>query len=125
MLKKIFISVFFLIFATGCSGNPGESILQKELQKALIKPWIIESLNIAAEENIGSKTEPVYKYRLIVDISPSEALYERVGSLMDTSIIKLLRNKGEEKQFHVIATTIYKNGEWEFSFKPESNPFAI
>lgn len=123
MLQKIFISIFFLLFVSGCSKNPDESGLEKALQEKLINPWVIESLDIVAEEDTGSETEPARKYRLVVEISPSEALYKRVGSLMNVSIVKLLRNIGEEKEFHVIATSVYKNGAWNFSFKPEANPY--
>lgn len=113
---------FFLLFLIqGCSDAPN---IKEHYAKELPAHWQLESFNIEAEEQTGTKVDPVMQYRFVAEVSPKEDLHQRVGRLMDTDIVSLIAEKGDESTLHGKAISQMYQGEWRTSFSMENSPAA-
>ncbi|MFN2334676.1 MAG: hypothetical protein ABR550_09670, partial [Wenzhouxiangellaceae bacterium] len=86
MNKTIFKHLSIFAVATllvACSGSigPKESELRAELQANHVPAsWEITSLNVTAEENIGTKVEPIIAARFEFETELKQDLYQPTNS---------------------------------------------
>ncbi len=123
LFRSLYPLLFIFLVACSQVDEPELSDIKNHLQQTMPAPWQIESLDIAAEENIGSKTEPAWQYRLIVEMTPTEALYKWLTALDTTSVLKPLREKGDKKTVHIISKSVFNNGQWLHRFNYDVDPF--
>lgn len=113
--------LILLFLIQGCSDAPN---IKEQYAKDLPAHWQLESFKIEAEEQRGTKVDPVFEYRFIAEVSPKEHLHQRVGRLLDTDIVSIVVKKGTESKLHGKAHARMYQGEWHTQFNIESSPPA-
>ncbi len=121
MNKYLKWQLMLLFLIQGCSDAPD---IKEHYTKELPAHWRLESFKIEAEEQSGTKVDPVIQYRFVAEVSPREHLHQRVGRLMDTEIVSVVVKKGAESKLHGKAHARMYQGEWRTQFNMENSPPA-
>ncbi|MGK7297501.1 MAG: hypothetical protein ACNS61_17045, partial [Candidatus Wenzhouxiangella sp. M2_3B_020] len=126
--------------AVACSGKPGPS--KSELEAELISghlpaSWSLESLDVTAQENIGTEVEPVVASRFAAEIELQQDLYKQtvtsrpveaeggstVRYLANHRVIETASEAGTDAKLFGVARSIRRGEGWAIRIELESRPW--
>ncbi len=128
---KLFINIsiiFLSLILQACSEPPQLDAVKKQFSSELPPGWKVASFKVEAEEESGSKVEPVWRYRFLAEIAPTEDLFRKAGTLQDTDILKQTQKKNQARQLHGQAVSVLYAGEWQSQLDlnhRSSEPFGL
>jgi hypothetical protein len=130
-----------LALLAACSGKPGPS--KSELEAELISgqlpaSWSLESLDVTAQENIGTDVEPVVASRFAAEIELQQDLYKqtvtsrpveaeggnKVRYLADHRIVEQATEAGTEAKLFGVARSTRRGEGWNIRIELESRPWS-
>jgi DNA repair exonuclease SbcCD ATPase subunit len=99
------------------------SNIKAHFAKELPQDWQLASFRVMAKEDVGSEVDPQIHYRFIAEVSPKHDLYDKVGTLFETDILKINQKKDQKNTVHGTARSLFRAGEWTSFFELETTPF--
>lgn len=106
------LSVAAIVLLQACSDAPELAAIKKSLTEDLPTGWQLVDFKVEAEEEVGTKVEPVWRYRFTARIAPTETTYSRIGKLNDTDILKIAQKKKQKFTIHGIGQSALYGGNW-------------
>lgn len=125
MLRTV-LTVSLLLLPAACSVYDGlEGPTSTEIQAAfehshIPAHWTLKSFHIIASENVGSKVEPLIKYRFMGRAALSTDTFQKVAEEDEVILLVPVARAGEMIEIHGIAEATFVAGQWHVEFTLET-----
>jgi hypothetical protein len=127
MCSRIILIVVFCLMLVSCSKDPLSSgpdgaDLKKRFSTELPAYVGVDSFDVQASENIGSKVEPKFVSRFKATIKLNADTFLESGREGTVVFVAPHLKSGEKREVYGKAVSGYHGGSWQTAFQLDSNP---
>ncbi|MEW6208780.1 MAG: hypothetical protein AB1631_10460 [Acidobacteriota bacterium] len=132
MLHLLGIAVILLVLSS-CSGSgsgsqqkngPPQLLWQEQLASRLPKPWLLDSFDIEASQNVGTEVEPIWRSRFKAICKLDADTFAQAEKRADVLFLHQTGKKGQTRDIYGISTTRRYADSWQIQFSLEGNSLS-